>query len=160
MNYFVSTITAETTSTFFLIGAAFYTAYFILSVLITLISESYLVVFASAILGGTSLKAVIAKAQSIKFDKENGNHPDVLRGALILICGVISTLSLYALCDGVPRFYAIAFMLVGGIAARFLLTGTFYILVIHIIVPISYLLFSILLLPFRLIYRIKTECGK
>lgn len=160
MNYFVSNITAEAVIVFFLIGFSFYTAYFIISGLIALTSRSYVAAFIRAILAGSSLKAVMAQVRSVKLYEEGKTQSDILRSTLILVCGLVLTLSLYALCDGVPRLYAITFTFIGGFVVRVLLKQVVYTAAIRLIVPVAYVVFSILLSPLRLISCMKAKYAK
>ena len=121
MNYFVSQIDVETVIVFFLIGTIFCTIYMAISKVLCLLNNKIVFLsFKKTPLNPISFET-IKKNGKVFFEYQKGKTPpDALRALMIFSLGIVLTFSLYALCDGVPRIYALLITAIGYLTAYFI----------------------------------------
>ena len=109
MNYFVSDFTLESLGIFLFLGMAFSLFHDLFFALLELPSVLHNALVA---LKGSS------KVQKNHSISSNSRSHDLIRAIMILLAGIIFVLTVYAICDGVPRIYALTFTLLGFYVLR------------------------------------------
>ena len=147
MNHLIFHIDFEVVITFFLIGATFGGIYFILlEILDILKSRFFIFVFKEFAFKPVSFSAIEEKSRECKVEK-GGNALDALSALIIISIGVLLVLSLYALCDGVPRIYALAFAATGYFSAYLLFDCVASFSLFRSILFLAYAIYSIIVAP-------------
>ena len=149
MNYFVSNIDFETVVTFLFIGAVFCTAYSIFSYFLWIIKSRYIIVLIKDLsFGPASFTHARTTNRELKKRKKK-DIPDVFKALAIISLGVVITFALYALCDGVPRLYALLFTAIGYLLVRFFLNSALLSLPCELLFAVMYVLLSVIILPVK-----------
>lgn len=148
MNYFVSQIDLETVVSFFLIGAVFCGIYLTVSKLLWLIkSQAVLVLFKKS----GSFAKIKENGKAIYEYKKSEKPSDFLRALMLLSLGVVITFLLYALCDGVPRIYALLCTAIGYSVAYFLFERILSTVGIYLFLPLFCFLIYVITKPLGLL---------
>ena len=149
MNYFVSNIDLETVATFFFIGAVFFSANSIISYFLWIITSRYIII----LIRDLSINpASLVHAREVKRElekREKNGLNDAFKALAIISLGVVITFALYALCDGVPRLYALLFTAIGYLLTHFLLDSALLSLPCDLVFAVIYALISVIVLPIK-----------
>lgn len=154
MSYFVSQITLEAALVFLLLGLGYRAVYSMLLLVCREATDPRATAsFLKSAFYGRSLASI--RGSILEPCHKKVNTPDSLHAVVIMVFGVLLTLSAYALCDGVPRLYALLFFVIGYFLLFILQREGLFRVLYKPMLAVLYLLARTFLLPFRTLYKIR-----
>ena len=112
MNYLVSELTWEAVSVFFFLGALFSVVHGLVFALLSLPS------IVRATYRAIIRRDTATKTTSLEEVKQKDSSHDLIRALIIFIAGIVFIFTVYALCDGIPRLYCFAFLVLGFVVTH------------------------------------------